>query len=142
MPVTVCKEFRWEMGHRLPCHPLCRNVHGHSYRMVVQVTGEPDGQGMVIDFAEIAALVKPLVDRMDHAFMLDPSDGVMRELLCDQGLKTLEVPFPTTAENIAAWIASSMAQSLFGRANVDSFLVQVFETPSSAAISEVKRPVA
>ncbi|MBS1715950.1 MAG: 6-pyruvoyl tetrahydropterin synthase family protein [Armatimonadetes bacterium] len=134
MPVTVSKEFRWEMGHRLPYHPLCRNVHGHSYRMVVEVTGEPDEGGMVVDFGDIAACVRPIVDRMDHAFMLDPTDSAMREFLCGQGLKILEVPFHSTAENIATWLGESVAKDLLARPNVSRLRLLVYETGTSCAI--------
>jgi len=49
--MKIAKEFRWEMGHRLPEHTgLCRNIHGHSYRMVVEITGDVLANGMIIDF--------------------------------------------------------------------------------------------
>lgn len=133
MPVKVAKEFRWEMGHRLPYHPLCQNVHGHSYAMTIEVEGEPNAQGMVIDFAEIAAIVRPLIDTMDHAFMLDPDDQVMREFLCENGLKTLAVPFYSTAENIANWIADQTAPALFAMSKAARVTVRIYETPSSFA---------
>ena len=29
MRTTISKQFRWEMGHRLPFHEgLCKNIHG------------------------------------------------------------------------------------------------------------------
>jgi len=138
MPVTASKEFRWEMGHRLPYHPLCRNVHGHSYRMVVEVEGEPDANGMVVDFGDIAACVKPIVDKMDHAFMLDPGDDAVRTFLCGQGLKTLDVPFYSTAENIALWVAD-LCSDLLQPEHVSSVKVVVFETSTSSATVERRK---
>ena len=69
--MKIAKEFRWEMGHRLPKHDgACRNVHGHSYRMVVEVEGEIDpGTGMVMDFADIKMAFKPILDRLDHYYL-------------------------------------------------------------------------
>jgi 6-pyruvoyltetrahydropterin/6-carboxytetrahydropterin synthase len=131
--VTISKEFRWEMGHRLPGHPLCQNVHGHSYRLVVEVEGEPDDAGMVVDFGDIALLVRPLLDRLDHSFMLDPDDGVMRGVLEVNGFKTTCVPFRSTAENIALWIAEQLEAAVFARPNIAGLGVTVHETSTSAA---------
>ncbi|MBS1723913.1 MAG: 6-carboxytetrahydropterin synthase [Armatimonadetes bacterium] len=133
MAVKVSKEFRWEMGHRLPYHEMCRNVHGHSYRMIVEVEGEVDEHGMVVDFADIATAVRPLIEQMDHAFMLDPWDAEMRALLDREGLKKLEVPFYSTAENIAEWVARACASKLAKSLGPGTLAVSVWETHSSCA---------
>ncbi|MBL8064432.1 MAG: 6-carboxytetrahydropterin synthase [Chthonomonadaceae bacterium] len=132
---SVRKEFRWEMGHRLPDHPLCKNVHGHSYRAVVEVWGEIGPDGMVIDFGEIMQLAEPIRSALDHAFALSPDDLAMREFLQKNDLKACELPFLTTAENLAGWMAKSFAAKLQGR-NLSKVKVTVFETPSSAATAE------
>ncbi|MCC6402963.1 MAG: 6-carboxytetrahydropterin synthase [Fimbriimonadaceae bacterium] len=140
MLAQVAKEFRWEMGHRLPDHPLCRNVHGHSYRLVVEIEGEVGDDGMVVDFGEIAQIVKPLVDRLDHSFALDPSDEVMRGFLRDEGHRTAELPFLSTAENLAGHFAEALWQSLASRKGVSAVRATVYETPSSSATVQVRRP--
>ena len=39
--MKVAKEFKWEMGHRLPEHfGNCKNIHGHSYKMIAEFEGE------------------------------------------------------------------------------------------------------
>src|SRR5437868_1916429 len=61
MLTRIAKDFRWEMAHRLPEHEGgCRNVHGHSYRMWVEISGEPQANGMVLDYFEISAIVDPM----------------------------------------------------------------------------------
>ncbi len=61
--MRVAKDFGWEAAHRLPRHAgLCGNLHGHSYRMTVELEGEPDEHGIVIDFQDIKAVIKPLID--------------------------------------------------------------------------------
>jgi len=41
--MKIAKEFKWEMGHRLPEHfGQCKNIHGHSYKMLVEFEGEID----------------------------------------------------------------------------------------------------
>src|ERR1700680_2634712 len=62
----IRKRFRFEAAHVLPHHPgKCSRPHGHSFRSAVAVEGPlhatGPAQGMVIDFDEIAAIVKPAV---------------------------------------------------------------------------------
>lgn len=124
------------MGHRLPYHETCRNIHGHSYRMILEVEGQVDETGMVIDFGEIACLVKPIIQQMDHSFMVDPSDEMMLGVLKESGLKATAVSFFSTAENIAIWILDQVGTRLFERATVASVTLKLFETANSSA--EVK----
>ena len=63
--MKISKEFRWEMGHRLPFHDgLCRNIHGHSYYMVIEIEGELNENGMIIDFYDLGKAVKPIIDEL------------------------------------------------------------------------------
>jgi 6-pyruvoyltetrahydropterin/6-carboxytetrahydropterin synthase len=110
MLTRIAKDFRWEMAHRLPDHNGgCRNVHGHSYRMWVELAGEPNtndrssSQGMVLDYFELKKIVDPLVAEIDHAFLCDRSDTLIVTFLESSGLKAVYVDFPTTAENVAKW---------------------------------------
>jgi 6-pyruvoyltetrahydropterin/6-carboxytetrahydropterin synthase len=104
MITRIAKDFRWEMAHRLPKHTGgCRNVHGHSYRMWIELAGEPDGQGMVLDYFDLKKMVDPLVAQIDHAFLCDRSDALIVDFLESSGLKAVYVDFPTTAENLAQW---------------------------------------
>lgn len=139
MSVKVAKEFRWEMGHRLPYHETCRNIHGHSYRMVVEVTGDVDETGMLIDFGDISCLVRPILDQLDHSFMVDPTDELMTSVLRDSGLKKTVVPFYSTAENISQWILDQLWAQLSSRGSVQSLSIQIFETATSSATAAVSR---
>lgn len=66
------------MAHALPGYNgLCRHIHGHSYQLEVTASGEPDnrpghgGEGMVLDFAELKAIVQQeVIQPLDHALML------------------------------------------------------------------------
>jgi 6-pyruvoyltetrahydropterin/6-carboxytetrahydropterin synthase len=89
--MEIFKEFDFEAAHRLPNVPpghKCGRLHGHSFRVAIYVSGEVDPRtGWVIDFAEIKAAFKPLLERLDH-YYLNEIDG-------------LENP---TSENLALWI--------------------------------------
>lgn len=108
---TVSKEFRFESAHSLPHLPeghKCRNVHGHSYKVVIVCSGCLNiANAWVIDYADISAAVKPLVDLLDHQDLNRILDG------------------PTTAENLAYWFWCGLHLDL----PMES--VQIWETPTT-----------
>jgi queuosine biosynthesis protein QueD len=74
MRVQLAKEFTFEAAHSLPHAPeghKCRRLHGHSFRVEVVLAGEvePD-TGWFVDYGDILAVVKPIVDEhLDHRFL-------------------------------------------------------------------------
>lgn len=66
--MRLSKEFRFEASHVLPKHPgKCSRLHGHSWVLTVSVEGPVTKEsGFVMDYADISAMVKPLIDRLDH----------------------------------------------------------------------------
>ena len=73
--MELYKEFRFEAAHLLPNVPAghqCGRLHGHSYRVEIHVSGPVDQHsGWVVDFAEIKAAFKPLLDQLDHYYLND-----------------------------------------------------------------------
>ena len=97
--MELYKEFSFESAHFLPMVEethKCRNMHGHSYKLTVHLTGNIDERlGWVIDFNDIKKAVLPLVDMVDHK--------VLNEI------KGLENP---TAENLAVWFWQNIKPKL------------------------------
>lgn len=97
------RAFEFEAAHRLPRHAgKCRELHGHSYRLVVTVERPVDLEsGMAIDFADLKDVVdREVVSRLDH---------------CDvNGI--LENP---TAERMAVWVWNRLSGPLEGLAEVE-----------------------
>ena len=63
MSTTLFKDFTFEAAHRLPLVPQghkCGRLHGHSFMVRLEITGEVDPHtGWIIDFAELKAAFKP-----------------------------------------------------------------------------------
>ncbi|MBR9978603.1 MAG: 6-carboxytetrahydropterin synthase [Bacteroidetes bacterium] len=99
--LRIAREFHWEMGHRLPFHLSgCANIHGHSYKLWVEIEGHCDANGMMIDYGEMKQLVMPVIDEFDHCFLCDENDDVMLRFLKTTNFKFKVVSFTTTAENL------------------------------------------
>jgi 6-pyruvoyltetrahydropterin/6-carboxytetrahydropterin synthase len=71
--MEIFREFTFEAAHRLPHVPeghKCARLHGHSYRVALHVTGTVGAEsGWVMDFSEIKAAFKPLLDQLDHYYL-------------------------------------------------------------------------
>ncbi len=140
MLTKISKDFRWEMAHRLPEHTGgCRNVHGHSYRMWIELTGEPDEQGMVLDYFTLKEIVDPLVAEIDHSFLCDRSDKLIVDFLKSSGLKAVFVDFPTTAEHIAQWFFLRLSPLFAPMKHLRELRVRIQETERTYA--EVAGPI-
>ena len=106
--VRVTKQFKFETGHALYGYDgLCKNVHGHSYKLDVTVIGYPidDAEnvknGMVIDFGDLKTIVnQEIVHPFDHATVLNinsPHKEIADEME-NRGHKILRVNYQPTSE--------------------------------------------
>tara|TARA_B100000900_G_scaffold99992_1_gene82686 strand:+ start:825 stop:1277 length:453 start_codon:yes stop_codon:yes gene_type:complete len=120
--IRVTKSFGFETGHALYGYDgLCKNVHGHSYKLHVTVVGRPiDDQshvknGMVIDFKDLKTIVKSeVVDVFDHATVFNkntPHVDLAKTLL-DSGHKVLLVDYQPTSEKMVIDFANRIASRL------------------------------
>ena len=126
--MKIAKEFRWEMGHRLPEHfGLCKNIHGHSYKMIVEFEGELDENQMVIDYYDVEKIINPVIEKLDHAFMVNIDDKAVLEFLEKMNSKKVVVGFNSTAENICNYLLSEIKKTKLP-SNILSVKVRVYET--------------
>ena len=126
--MKVAKEFKWEMGHRLPKHfGNCKNIHGHSYKMIVEFEGELNNDEMIIDFYDIDRIIKPLVEKLDHAFMVNNNDKEVIEFLEKIKSKKLVVDFNSTVENICNFVLKEIKKFELPE-NILSVTVRIYET--------------
>lgn len=83
MKTRVTRNFSFEAAHQLDWHSgACKNLHGHSYRLEVTVAGTLDDNGIVIDFADLSAIVQHAVlDDFDHTYLNDLLPNPTAELI-------------------------------------------------------------
>ena len=116
--MRIFKDFHFEAAHRLPNVPpahKCSRLHGHNYRVRLEVNGEIDPVlGWVVDFSRLECIADTVNLFVDHRYLND--------------VKGLENP---TAELIAIWILELARMSI-----PEISRVTVWETPDCGAIAE------
>jgi len=138
--IRVTKEFTFEMAHVLWNYDgPCRNVHGHSYRLFVTLSGVPADDpenpknGMVIDFTDLKNIVKrEIVSVFDHAVVVSSKfDKEKTELFTKMFGNTVLVDYQPTCENLVSDFASRIKSLLPTRVNLHS--LKLYETATSFA---------
>ncbi len=116
---AISVEYSFPAGHALRGYKgKCENVHGHNYKVKVTVAGEDlNPIGLLMDFAELRAAMKALVERLDHRFLneLSPFDQLN-----------------PSAENLAKYFCEELAPKV-GAQGLRVQEVTVWETDSTAA---------
>ncbi|MET3193096.1 6-carboxytetrahydropterin synthase QueD [Bacillus sp. OAE603] len=120
--VLVNKEFTFDAAHHLHCYEgKCKNLHGHTYKVIFGISGFVDDIGLVIDFGDIKEIWKEKIEiYLDHRYL--------NEML---------PPMNTTAENMVVWIFQQMENALKDETNpaqdIRVEFVRLYETPTSYA---------
>ncbi|SDC25108.1 6-pyruvoyltetrahydropterin/6-carboxytetrahydropterin synthase [Melghirimyces thermohalophilus] len=120
--VAVSKEFTFDAAHHLHRYEgKCKNLHGHTYRLVITVSGFVNEIGIAIDFGELKRMYKEEIEyRLDHRYL--------NEVLPKMN---------TSAENMVVW----MWEQLDARLERDGWKaagfrleeLTLYETPTSRA---------
>lgn len=122
--VMVSKEFTFDAAHHLHCYEgKCKNLHGHTYKVVFGISGYVNEVGLTIDFGDIKEIWKREIEiYLDHRYLNE----------------TLP-PMNTTAENMVVWIFEKMEEALQQGARQQQYkgarveFVRLYETPTSYA---------
>ena len=96
--LKIYKDFTFESAHFLPLVDdghKCKRLHGHTYRIRVWCGGPVDERGWIVDYADIAAAVRPVLGILDHCLLND--------------VPGLDNP---TTEHLAPWIYKSIKPML------------------------------
>jgi len=138
--IRVTREFTFEMAHVLKNYDgPCKNVHGHSYRLFVTISGSPVAsaddpkKGMVIDFSVLKNIVLGLiVNQFDHSVVV-PSDfdDDKKEMMARTFGNTVIVGYQPTCENLVADFAERLKTKLPAGTKLHS--LKLYETARSYA---------
>lgn len=138
--IRITKEFTFEMAHALYGYEgACKNIHGHSYRLLVTLIGEVihdknhSRNGMVIDFSHLKKIVREnVVEPFDHALMLNKNTP-LGEFFKETELfeRILLVDFQPTSENMLLEIVRRIRTKLPD--SVTLHHLQLWETTTSCA---------
>lgn len=96
--MKISCEFHYDSAHyltKVPSGHKCANLHGHTYRLIVEVDGPVGEDGFVVDFALVKGVLSPLVRTLDHRLINEV------------------IPNPTV-ENQLAWLWTRLVPKLPG----------------------------
>lgn len=96
----------------------CENLHGHNWKVEAKITaGRLDPLGMVMDFKDLKASLKGIIERLDHMYLNEVP------------------PFDTenaTAENIARYVYTELS-GMIDDGNRKLVRIKVWESETAAA---------
>ncbi len=133
---------------------ICERLHGHNWRTAVELTGPLDENRYVFDFIALRDAMQKIVNELDHHVLL-PTQHRQIRVQSDEREVTATFEdrrwvFPredcvllpvenTTAEEIAAWIATRLRSVIAAQpgANISIIQVEVEENFGQWAICEL-----
>ena len=94
-------ELDFAAAHQIPGHPgKCARMHGHNYRVVVQVAGDELNElGMLVDFGDVRKVCQGVIGELDHR--------TLNELPAFASV-------PPTSEHIARHIYRAIGEAMAG----------------------------
>jgi 6-pyruvoyltetrahydropterin/6-carboxytetrahydropterin synthase len=136
--IRITREFTFEMAHVLWNYDgPCRNVHGHSYRLFVTISGVPVNDtknpknGMIMDFTDLKIIVlKEIINVFDHAVVVSRDfDKEKIKMFKETFGNTVIVDYQPTCENLVADFAQKIKKHLPGEVRLHS--LKLYETAKS-----------
>ena len=136
--IRITKEFKFEMAHALHGYDgLCKNIHGHSYKLWVTIRGEVLNQrthekdGMLMDFDVLKSFVKPaIIDKYDHSLVLN-ANSPHAEIDFSAFEKVFFLPYQPTSENLVSDFALQIKNNL--PEGIELYKLVLSETATSFA---------
>ncbi len=128
-------------------------LHGHNYKVTVDVHTELDAHGLVVNFKDIKPMVRRLCDELDEHLLIPGQHPVLRATVQQDGRMEIRyrercylvpadevIVLPignTSAENLATWFARelrSRMRAAWPQLVVKRLVVGVEETPGQRGI--------
>jgi 6-pyruvoyl tetrahydropterin synthase/QueD family protein len=133
----VSRTYTFSAAHRIEGHPKCGRLHGHNYTVQIGIqVDETNSTGMVIDYARLDDVVKPILDAMDHRYLVSQANVAANDpyarIAMDRKDAYVLGMRESTAELIAQLIRVRLEQ-YFNDENGYGVVVTVSETLKSTA---------
>lgn len=138
MKIRLTKEFEFEMSHALHNYDgLCKNIHGHSYKLFITVRGCPildensAKNGMVMDFGDLKEIVfQEIIQPFDHALVLYNKSKLL-EKINSKDTKLIVLDYQPTCENFLIDFVNRINLRL--DKNIELVKIKLHETSNSFA---------
>jgi len=130
-------------------------LHGHNYRVAVEIRGSLSRHGLVLDFRAVKPVIRELCDELDEHWLVPGEHPVLRHEMRDDGVcevrygelyyaapagDVIVLPINnTSSENLAAWFGRQLNARLaerFGDVEVEQLRVAVEETSGQSGVYE------
>jgi len=128
-------------------------LHGHNYRVFVDLQTELDAHGLVVNFKEIKPLVREICDELDEHLLIPGDHPVLTAEQSPDGqieiryrerrysipaAEVIVLPIcNSSAENLATWFGEELYRRMrarWPRLDVQKLVVGVEETPGQRGI--------
>lgn len=144
--LSINRTENFEIAHNLyPYDGKCYSLHGHSYKVTVEITGpQVDPLNMIIDFNVLKEVMKEVIP--DHAYIYDTrlleNDDekniipYLVPLLERANMNVVGYPCTTTCENLVQIWAKAIDEALAKRGYEDIYVNKLTanETQNSQAV--------
>lgn len=129
--MIIEKKYHFYAAHRNKnAGEKCGRIHGHTYNVVCHFKFNEMKDGVTMLFSEIDKVVEPIIKQYDHHFLLYKEDSLC-DVLNMANEPFIELPFETSAENMAIWIFNQIKTYL------PIVKIELAETKSSNVIYEI-----
>jgi 6-pyruvoyl tetrahydropterin synthase/QueD family protein len=135
---TISRDYHFAAAHRLEGHPKCGRMHGHNYEMTAILTVGELQDGWVMDYAQLDAVVKPVIEELDHRYIVSKENLAMEDpyyvIAKERGDDVFLPVERSTVESMCVWLHDQIvgALGLLGMPNVE-VAVRLKESSRSTA---------
>ena len=148
-------ELGFAAAHFITMRGKCERLHGHNYRVTVEVSGSLGDDQYVVDFGVLKRFTRELVRTLDHRVLLAAENPQLQfefsagEVLVTYGAKRYVFPesevimlpiHNTTAELLATFLCEQLRQRLHeaGETTIKRVGVWVSEGPGQQALAQLE----
>jgi 6-pyruvoyl-tetrahydropterin synthase len=110
--MKIEKKYHFYAAHRnKEAGEKCGRLHGHTYNVICHFKFNELTNGLTMLFSDIDKIVEPIIKQYDHYLLLH-EDDILCNALDMLNEPYIQLPFETSAENMALWIFNQIKTHL------------------------------